>query len=61
MEAATQDARTAQPNAPRVIGTTGEQGAPTGVTSITAVPNEIFGSTVEQATPVVVHAESEEG
>ena len=30
-------------------------------TSFTAIPNEIFGSTVEQSNPIVIHAESEAG
>ena len=50
---------TAQPNASGAIGdATGHQ---TGVTSLTALPNDPFGAIVEQADPVVVHAESEVG
>ena len=60
LDAATQDARTAQPNAPKAIGTPAPA-SQTGVTSRTGLPNDIFGSTVEQAEPIVVHAESEVG
>ena len=37
------------------------QGSQGEATSFTAIPNEIFGSTVEQANPIVIHAESEIG
>ena len=53
------DARTAQPNAQGAIASSINHVSSGGVTSYTAIPNEIFVSTVEQANPIVVHAETE--
>ena len=53
------DARTAHPNAQGAIASAGNHASSGGATSFTAVPNEIFVSTVEQANPIVVRAETE--